>query len=198
MIPHPHTLIEFDTLPSTNEWAKAHLDTFSREGLTLISAASQTAGRGRFGRTWFSPPHLNLYATFCFFIEPEKEDSLALTHVLALCVAKLLENEGLLPTLKWPNDILIKGKKIAGILCETLKHGDKLAIVIGLGLNINMGEKWLGGVDQPATSLLLETQKEWDIGQIKEQLTTSFWEDLGRFLQQGFTPFLPLYTKFRQ
>ncbi len=61
----------FETLPSTNEWAKAHLSSFDPIQLTLVTADTQTAGRGQYGRVWLSPPKSNLYLTFCFFI-PEK------------------------------------------------------------------------------------------------------------------------------
>lgn len=165
----------FDTIPSTNEWAKANLCRFEKGKLTLVTADGQTAGKGRLGRTWVSPAHLNLYVSFCFFIE-EHQDPLVLTRTLALATAKALEERGIACQLKWPNDLLVNQKKIAGILCEL---ADSFAI-IGLGLNVNMPEKMLQEVGQPATSLLNETGHTWDIVELLESIQDHFIKILNR------------------
>lgn len=164
----------FDNISSTNDWAKAHLQEFERGKITLVTSEAQTGGRGRYGRSWASPEKLNLYASFCFFMEEDKAEPLVLTKILALSTAKTLKECGVLAELKWPNDLLVNGKKIAGILCETALEG----VVIGIGLNVNMPEELLKSVGQPATSLLLETGKLWDVGEVLESIKKHFVSDL--------------------
>lgn len=185
----------FDTLISTNDWAKLKLTSFARDQLTLITADEQTRGRGQYGRKWVSPKGENLYASFCFFIDENQQDPLSLTHVLAISLAKVLHAHGLICRIKWPNDLLVNGKKIAGILCETEHLPPQFGVVIGLGLNLNMPKEALAQIGQPATSLQNETHQEWSIAQILSEITAHFLKDLDRFLQEGFAPFLPTFRK---
>lgn len=180
----------FDTLVSTNDWAKKELKTFKREAFTLITAEQQTRGRGQYGRLWVSPKGENLYASFCFFINENQEEPLSLTHVLALSLARVLTTKGVNCRIKWPNDLLINRKKIAGILCETEYLPPYFGVVIGLGLNINMSQETLSTINQPATSLKEETGQLWEIPPLVKEITESFQEDLQTFLKQGFSSFL--------
>lgn len=180
----------FETLVSTNDWAKQELKNFKRDSLTLITAEQQTRGRGQYGRLWVSPKGENLYASFCFFIDENQEEPLSLTHVLALSLARVLASKGVVCRIKWPNDLLIDRKKIAGILCETKYLPPHFGVVIGLGLNINMPEETLNTINQPATSLKAQTGRLWEIAPLVEEITTSFQHDLNTFLKKGFSPFL--------
>jgi BirA family transcriptional regulator, biotin operon repressor / biotin---[acetyl-CoA-carboxylase] ligase len=179
----------FESLTSTNDWAKEHLSAMPKESLLLITADEQTAARGQYGRGWVSPKGENLYATFGFFLEVETSP-LCFTHLLAISAARTLEEHGIVCRLKWPNDLLVGQKKIAGILCETSLFPQAVGIVIGIGLNINMTSDGLKAIDQPATSLLSETNQHFDIPHILHSLKNQFASDLTLFLQKGFTPFL--------
>ncbi len=159
----------FETLPSTNDWAKAHLSSFSREALHVISSDCQTSGRGRYGRKWISPRGSNLYATFVFF--SETAEPVAITRLLALTAAALFPFEC---QLKWPNDLLVNGKKIAGILCETSSD----AIIIGIGINVHMTAEELAQIDQPATSLQLETGRDYSVKELLHDLSGRFASEL--------------------
>lgn len=183
----------FESLPSTNDWAKKHLETFDPDSMTLVTADVQTAGRGQYGRKWSSPKELNLYASFCFFIDENQQDPLSLTHVFAISVADLLKKHQVECQIKWPNDVMVKRKKIAGILCETEKFSSRFGVIIGVGLNVNMPKELLDEIDQPATSLLVETQKTWDKQQVLEALKEKFSTNLEIYLAKGFTPFLPTF-----
>lgn len=185
----------FDTLVSTNDWAKLQLKTLPKDRMMLVTSDAQTRGKGQYGRRWISPKGENLYASFCFFIDEDQQDPLSLTHVLAISIAHVLERHGVICQIKWPNDLLVNRKKIAGILCETEHLPPQFGVVIGLGLNINMSDEELAKIGQPATSLKLETQKEWEIAEILEGIKTGFQKDLDRFLDEGFTPFLPTFRK---
>lgn len=178
----------FTSLASTNDWAKKHLDTFSRDALTVITAETQTQGRGRYGRRWVSPAGVNLYTTFLFFAD--SPDALSLTHLLALTTAQLLETKNIAAQIKWPNDLMVHRKKIGGILCEiTADHG----IVIGIGLNVNMAPEECARIDQPATSLLCETGSSHEIAPLLQDLAIRFASHLKIYLAEGFTPFSPLF-----
>ena len=102
-----------------------------------------------------------MYVTFAFHLYNEPIEHLA--QLLSNIVADVLKKYGLDPTIKMPNDVLIHGKKIAGVLCETMSKGKEIAVALGLGLNVNIPQEALINVGQPATSLLAETGKKHDI-----------------------------------
>ncbi len=179
----------FETLDSTNEWAKKNLGSFDKAALTLVSADEQSAARGRYGRSWISPKGINLYATYCFFPISEQCDPLQLTHVMSLSISKLLENKNLKGQIKWPNDILIEKKKIAGILCETVPQVKSMGVILGVGFNVNMELAALEKITQPATSLFNELKKKEDVTAILGQLTDYFQHDLKLYFEKGFEPF---------
>ncbi len=183
----------FESLSSTNDWAKLKLSTFPRDKITLVTADLQTKGRGQFGKKWVSPRGENLIVSYCFFVDTERSNALSLTHVLALSVAHVLELHGILCQIKWPNDLLVSGKKIAGILCETENLAPLMGVVIGLGLNINMTEENLQMVGQPATSLRQESGKEWEVKHLLNDISDAFLKDLDLYLQKGFAPFLSAF-----
>src|SRR4029077_7189564 len=100
--------------------------------------------------------NLNIYATFCFWFDLQRTDIGHIPQLLALSAAQTLEEQGFLPTIKWPNDLLLRDKKVAGILCETILEQGLRGIVCGIGLNVNMPLHILNQIDRPATSLLFE------------------------------------------
>ncbi len=178
----------FETITSTNDWVKSHLKNLPEGSLLLVSADAQSAARGQYGRSWLSPERENIYATFGFYVKTPCH-ALELTHLLGISAAKMLRDYGVSCHLKWPNDLLVNGKKIAGILCETENFGDCLGITLGIGLNVNMSEKILGGIGQPATSMCVETGRDYDVKEVLGRLKDYFVEDLGIFLAEGFGVF---------
>lgn len=184
--------IHFEQIDSTNTWAKMNVDQWAPEGVTLITASGQTAGRGRFRRRWESPFGVNVYATFCFWFDIHRTDIGHIPQLLSLAAALTLEREGFFPLIKWPNDLLIKGKKMGGILCETVSEQMRRGIICGIGLNINMPVDALKLIDRPATSLLAEKGREFDQIIILENLQHHFITFLGEFTHKGFSPFFPL------
>lgn len=183
----------FSTIGSTNTWAKQHAHEFDPRAITLITADTQTAGRGRFNRQWVSPPNENIYATYCIFLERHRSDIGNLPQVAAITIAEILTTLNFYPRLKWPNDVILNDKKVAGILSESTPLSDQLCLIIGIGLNINMPPATLQAIDRPATSLLAETNKSYDIAHTLNLLTNQLASNLALFLNKGFTPFLNSY-----
>lgn len=185
----------FTELVSTNDWAKEQMPTFGHDALTVVTADMQTGGRGQYGRKWISPKGDNLYASFCFYIDEKQQDPLSLTHVLALSIASVLDEMGIEAQIKWPNDLLARDKKMAGILCETMHLEGEFGVVIGVGINVNMEEKALEEVGQPATSIKVETGQEASVEAVLLAVQKQFSTDLDLFIREGFTPFFPAFRK---
>lgn len=183
----------FESLDSTNTWAKQNGEVLEPKALTVITAAEQTGGRGRFSRKWHSPAGLNIYVTYAFFLDSLREDLGNIPQLLALSAAQMLD--GFEVNLKWPNDVQIGYKKLGGILCETTWIGKKLLVVVGIGLNVNMPLGLLQEIDRPATSLLVEGGQRGDVEVWLEKLTAQFSANLQVFLKEGFGAFLEQYRK---
>jgi BirA family biotin operon repressor/biotin-[acetyl-CoA-carboxylase] ligase len=147
---------------STNLQAKILAGQGAAEG-TVVVADTQTHGRGRRGRTWFSPSGRNIYTSM--ILRPAMAPSQApqITLMAAVAVAKTLRRSvGIAARIKWPNDILVKGKKIAGILNEISTEMDVVDYVVtGLGINVNVRQNEMPGeIRRMATSILMETGEE--------------------------------------
>ncbi len=139
----------FDTLPSTNTYAIEHFDEYKH--LDIIMAQMQTAGKGRKGRKWSSETG-GLYFTVILKSDlPELEKLSSLTQIMAMSVCKAIKELGADVYLKWPNDVLYKGKKFCGILSEAVMCGNAFkGLVIGVGVNI---EQKIIISEKPFTSL---------------------------------------------
>lgn len=186
---------EFTLLDSTNTWGKQNAETFPLDKMTIVTADEQTSGRGRFNRRWESPPGLNLYTSFCFFIKKHRHDIGNIPQIMAISAAETLEELGFKPELKWPNDVLLSKKKVAGILAETTPALEQLCVVIGIGININMPSEILNKIDRPATSLMVEKGNPFEIKTVQGILEKYFMENLSKFLEGGFISFFKNYKK---
>ena len=166
-------LIWLDEVDSTNRYAIEHFDELA-DGV-LIAAGCQTAGRGRRGRTWISPKDENIYASFviknlsCPAYHTSWLGSLATLEVIRKCIR---HNH---IWLKWPNDIYCGVRKISGMLCEvkTGKGNSIDGVVIGIGINVNMSKENLSLIDQPATSLFVESSHLYNVKDIAKKLAIS-------------------------
>ena len=187
------TTIRLNSVNSTNTYAKQYAKTFARDTITCIVADEQTAGRGRFQRSWLSPPGVNLYTTFFFRLNKDALHLSSLAQVMAASLASVLLKDGLHPKIKWPNDVLLGNKKLSGVLCETVFHGDEVEVILGVGVNVNMPEQELAQVGQPATSLKVHTGHSWDRAALLAKLQTQFAHDLELFQAKGFAPFHAMF-----
>ena len=146
MIPTRH----YPTIDSTNLEARRLLEAGVRGPLFLL-ADEQTAGKGRLDRNWASLRG-NCYSTLMLPLETEIAAVPQIGFVVALAVADVVQKFGATPQLKWPNDVLVRGAKIAGILCEVLSN-QPLTIAIGCGINVAHSPT---GLTYPATCLVAE------------------------------------------
>jgi BirA family biotin operon repressor/biotin-[acetyl-CoA-carboxylase] ligase len=166
------------SVDSTNDWAKRNLSLLDPSTITLVTADAQSAGRGSYGRNWYSPEHQNIYSTFILFVNDQSLDQAKYVQLLAQITKNILEHNGIKASIKWPNDLHINNKKVAGILLETSSYKDKTAIIMGIGLNVNMPKEELVKLDQPATSLMVETNTFWD----KDVLINALAKELSNHL----------------
>lgn len=167
-----------DHTDSTNTVAQKLVEEGAPHG-TLVVAESQTAGRGRWDRHWFSPPHHNLYYSLILRTLPKSDRLSWLPLMVGVSLCKTLSPFlGFTPDLKWPNDVIANGRKLGGILCETrTTRNQQQAIVLGIGLNVNMSEHdFPEDLRDTATSIFRETHRIID----RNQLLVAALDNLSR------------------
>ncbi len=175
--------IHFDEIDSTNAYAKAHYAEL--EDLSFVSASFQSGGKGREERVWSSPKGENLLFSCVIKSRPIIEEGSFLSLIAAGTVAALLEEEyGLVPEIKWPNDVYVNDRKIAGILLEGV---GKECVVIGIGLNVNQ-TAFEGDYRIAPTSIRVEFGREVNLDRLREKIFHRLYvalrihEDKERFL----------------
>lgn len=173
---------------STNLDARRLAESGAPEG-TLVVADSQDSGKGRRARKWFSPPGLGIYLSFVLRPAISPAEAAKITLLTSVSTAEALsELTGCQARIKWPNDILAGGKKIAGILAEISTELDSINyMVVGLGLNVNVP---LGAFPEElrgtATSVLIETGREFSRTQLLKAILRDFERRYGAARRDGF------------
>ena len=154
------TFVQYEEIDSTNTKAK-HISNNCPEGMVVL-AERQIAGKGRLGRTWISPKGKNIYMSIILKPNSDPQSAVKLTHIAAAAVSESLEEFNVENKIKWPNDILINGKKVCGILCEmTLRKKEINSIVVGIGINVNMAESDIEEeIKDKAVSIKIITNEE--------------------------------------
>ncbi|MFQ9880895.1 MAG: biotin--[acetyl-CoA-carboxylase] ligase [Ruminococcus sp.] len=158
---------------STNLWIKRLAKEGASEG-TLALAEFQSAGRGRLGRSWEVPEGTSVMMSILLRPKFEPQYAPTLTLVMGMAVAKAVKNLGFDVSIKWPNDVVVSHKKICGILTEMgVRDGKIDYAVIGVGINVNIREFPEEMADK-ATSLYLESGREFDRSQIPGLVMEAF------------------------
>ena len=175
-----------EEIDSTNKYVKENLEELADK--TVVYANSQTAGRGRMQRVWNSNSGGNIYATIVLKPSIELKDVYSnLTQYLSMVLAEIFEEYNISPSIKWPNDVRINGKKISGILAESvIDKGELKGIVLGFGVNLNCKKEDLDKIDQPATSLNLETGMKIDREIFLKKVIDKFCLRYNKFIEEGF------------
>ena len=175
---------------STNADAFRLAENGAVEGTVVLSDA-QSGGKGRRGRIWSSPAGVNIYCSVVLRPAIMPNEAPQLTFLSAVAVARAIElTTDLIPEIKWPNDLLISGKKVAGLLNEMSAETDGINFVIlGIGVNLNMtAGQFPDDLRHPATSLLLESGSRVD----RSHFASTMLNELDRlyrdFLEHGFGP----------
>lgn len=151
-------VLYLETTDSTNVRAQELGEAGAVEG-TVVIADRQTAGKGRLGRQWVSPPGVNFYASVLLRPPIPPTAASQLTFLSAVAVARAIEeSSGLQPRVKWPNDILLAGRKVAGLLNELSAETERIHyVILGIGVNLNMrSDQFPSDLRYPATSVALE------------------------------------------
>lgn len=181
---------------STNTWAKAHPDRAA--GVWAVYTLDQTGGRGRLGRAWAGCPGQALYYTAVLPWAPARLAALPLLAGLAVREALLARYAALAPAalrLKWPNDLLLNGKKLAGILCEGVPGRD--VTVCGIGINLAQPQSFFDAAALPwATSLAVQgvdADAGRDAAPLARALTDAFADAAPRLCREGFAPWRAAY-----
>jgi BirA family biotin operon repressor/biotin-[acetyl-CoA-carboxylase] ligase len=160
----------------------------------VVAADHQTSGRGRMQNRWYSPPGSNLYFSILLRpdISPQKAPQLALVTAAALVKVFKKIYPGLYPTVKWPNDILVKGRKLAGILCEMQTEEDKVnRVIIGIGINVNStSESYPFELRESAISLRDATGAISSRQVLIASILAEFEKCYELWLQQCLSPFI--------
>ncbi len=180
------TIYHYDSIDSTNVQAKRLAEQGASHG-TLVIAKHQSAGRGRRGRSWESKEGDSLLMSLILRPEIDPSKASMMTLVQALAVRKGIQKEtGLEAGIKWPNDLLLKEKKVCGILTEmVMKEGETDFIIIGTGINLNQRE-FPGKIQETATSLALELKEERvDVMSLTERIALEFETYYKAFLKTG-------------
>lgn len=180
-------IIGLDEVDSTNTYAKTNIESFADK--TVIIAKRQNSGRGRLNRSWTDLGEGNLFMSI--ILKPSNtfnEIYPNITQYLSVSLCKVLESFGLKPEIKWPNDVLIDGKKIAGILSETSMQGQNFqGLILGIGVNLNTDSQDLTKIkDKIATSLNIETGEPVDVKDFTDKLLKEFFNNYNEFLENGF------------
>ena len=187
----------FDETDSTNLQACRLGDDGGEDGLVVI-ADRQSSGKGRMGRQWESPGGVNLYASILLrpAILPFEAPKLTFLSAVAVCRA-ITRCTGLHPTVKWPNDILLNGAKVAGLLNEMSSETDQVHyVVLGIGVNLNMCvDQFPADLRYPATSLAIATGQPVSRLDFTRTLLQEIDALYQLYLEQGSVPIMSVWTE---
>jgi BirA family biotin operon repressor/biotin-[acetyl-CoA-carboxylase] ligase len=185
-----------DRVDSTQRVARELAREGATEG-TAVVAEEQTAGRGRLGRTWHSPPGENLYCSIVLRppLAPAEVPQIALVAGVAVAAA-VEEATGRRPAIKWPNDVLLEGRKVAGILTEMESEVDRVHHVIaGIGVNLNT-RRFPRALRDRASSLLLLTGTPVDRARFTGRLLAALEARYRQYLRDGFAGLRPQWEAY--
>ncbi|HXH54402.1 MAG TPA: bifunctional biotin--[acetyl-CoA-carboxylase] ligase/biotin operon repressor BirA [Gammaproteobacteria bacterium] len=194
----------FDSLPSTNDYL---LNLKSATAIPEVSkqnracfAEKQTQGKSRRGRAWVSPFAKNIYLSLLWHFEKDPSELSGLSLAIAIATVETLQAFGITKNLgiKWPNDVLCKNHKLAGILIELSgEANDVCSAVIGVGLNVNMPNSALydRNISQPWTDLQRVTDQKIDRNKLAGMLLNNLIATASLFQKQGLMAFFPQWQK---
>lgn len=182
-----YSIITLDEVHSTNSYAIENAPFFNDKD--VVFSKHQSSGRGRYNRKWIGDETENIYMSFV--LKPKNTENYPftnLTQYLSVIICEFLEKEfELSPKIKWPNDILIDNHKISGILAESYMENNQIkAVILGLGLNVNLKQQTINEIDQKATSLFLLKGQNYNPEILVNKICDLFFENYDSFIEKGF------------
>jgi len=191
-----YSILHLPGVDSTNAYAARNIRHLPDR--QVISADLQTKGIGRLGRNWFSGSPGNVYASIVLKPRavPGQDFPLAnISQFLALCTCEAFDSYQVRAVLKWPNDIMVMDRKIAGILGQSFFAGPALeGLVLGIGVNLNLTPEDLDKTGQPATALNLLTDGPIDRDSFLALLLDLFFTGYEDFISRGFDSIRKAYS----
>jgi BirA family biotin operon repressor/biotin-[acetyl-CoA-carboxylase] ligase len=181
-------MVTYPETGSTNAVASRLGEEGAAEGAVVL-AESQVQGKGRLGRIWTSPSGVNLYCSVLLRPPIPPSNAPQLTFLSTVAVVRAIKNcSALAPVIKWPNDILVNGNKVAGLLNEMTAETDRVAtVLLGIGVNLNMTrEQFPDDLRHPASSLFLESGTKVDRIAFTRNLLEALEELYDRYLAGGY------------
>ena len=175
---------------STNDYLKRKLSQGSgAEGL-VVAAKKQVTGHGRDGRLWISEPGKDLTFSVALRVKASPEELPSLPMAIALSIRETLDSQYQIQAeVKWPNDVMVHGKKICGIISEALfdhKTNTTNLLVVGIGLNVGMSLKWLENINQPATSMSVVSGISYTVTEVLDRILERLPKWLSTWESSGF------------
>jgi len=171
--------IYFKTLPSTNQFLKEHYKDYQDK--TVVICNYQSKGRGRFGRIWEMEENGNIAMSILLKPKIRLDRISQISLLTSAAIFNVISKYAANVTIKWPNDILVNGKKICGVLLESIISTKLEALIVGIGLNLNY-EKIPSHLEAKATSLYLETQQKYNKEDIINNIINEFEKLYQNFL----------------
>lgn len=192
--PDSAQLTVLNVIDSTNQFIKEHHDDMQNGHVCLAEA--QTAGRGRHGRRWVSPYGASLYLSMHWSFSSGYQALGGLSLAVGVAIVKALQNIGIHHAqLKWPNDIYLEGKKLAGVLIEVEGQiGAACQCIVGIGLNVNL-PKNVTDIEQPYIDIASLLPEMKDRNYLAALIIDSLSSTMTQFEQQGFGPFVDDWRK---
>lgn len=182
-------IIRYETIGSTNEAAKGLAANGSEEG-TLLVSEEQLSGKGRITKGWYSPKSEGIYCSIILRPNVPIAELSKLTQLVGLGIARAMRNEGLNALIKWPNDIVIGGKKVCGILTEMAAEMDRVHYVVaGFGINVNNYD-FPEELKDIATSLYLESGKRFDRNKLLASVLREINLEYNRYINGEYNGFI--------
>jgi BirA family biotin operon repressor/biotin-[acetyl-CoA-carboxylase] ligase len=180
----------FETIDSTNCYLKKSI---SGKKIKVCLAEQQTQGKGRFNRTWYSPFGQNIYLSLLYKFEKDISTLAGLSLIISLAIIETLASYDLVqaPLVKWPNDVVINNKKVAGNLVEVIAETNGVChAIIGVGINVNMLDGKNSGITQEWTSIRKVNQNYFDRNILSATLIDNLIVYLEEFERHGLSYFL--------
>lgn len=181
-----------EKVDSTNDYLKKFIE--KNNTIRVCIAEAQTQGKGRLNRQWHSPFGKNIYLSLLYPFQKDISELSGLSLAVGLAISQAIES--MIPSnekfaVKWPNDIVVNGHKIAGTLIEIQAESNGFCqVIIGIGINVNMQDASKKQIDQAWSSLLMLTEKHHDRNQLCAALINHLIDYLERFCRDGLAGFV--------